>query len=467
MIYDYLDDADALARIDSLRAEIDEMRPIEAEQMGRAMQRLRLEWTYHSNAIEGNTLTYGETRALLLHGVTAQGKPLKDHLDIRGHREALDYLERFVQSDEVLTLASIRELHSILLGDEPYEVKAETPEGEFVRKKIEPGQFKTLPNHVRTATGEIHYYATPEETGALMTDLMEWYRDTWPKIEQREVHAVQFAADFHHRFVVIHPFDDGNGRMARLLMNLFLMRAGYTPAVLRVENRDTLYLSALAQADAEDLGPFVRYVVDELATTMELFLRAVRGEPEPEEFDRQIAILKREAETLAKVDVSLTAQIADKIRHAFAVPFILQVQREAEKLSALFHNITRTVQIVAPPPPPSLVMTYGDLEFDTACKRVGGHEWGEITVTWNLSGYHIPMASIFFSVRMVFTQRHFLVETTIGRTHSTPIRKSYREDFDEAQVSEIVAQLMRSVVAFIGQAHEQAAAKVRSALDDL
>ena len=99
------------------------MRPLDAEQVGKATQRLRLEWTYHSNAIEGNSLTYGETRALLMHGVTAQGKPLKDHLDVKGHREALDYLERFVRAEEPLTLAAIREVHRVLLG-EPYEAVA-------------------------------------------------------------------------------------------------------------------------------------------------------------------------------------------------------------------------------------------------------------------------------------------------------------------------------------------------------
>ena len=176
-----------LARVDALRDEIDAMRPLTPEQAGRAMQRLRIEWTYHSNAIEGNSLTYGETRALLMHGVTAHGKPLKDHLDIRRHREVIEYLESFVRSDEPLTLAVIREMHRMLMGD-TYEVAAETPDGERVKREVRGGEFKTLPNNVATETGETHYYATPEETPARMTDLVDGHRqsdDAHPVVRER------------------------------------------------------------------------------------------------------------------------------------------------------------------------------------------------------------------------------------------------------------------------------------------
>ena len=162
----------ALDRADALRADLDAMRPLDADRLGAAMPRLRIEWTYHSNAIEGNSLDYGETRALLMHGVTAAGKPLKDHLDIQGHREALGFLEAVVQSREPLTLVAVREMHKLLLG-EPYHSWAETPDGQRVRRTITPGEFKTQSNHVVTVTGETHYYARPEEVPALTQDLPE------------------------------------------------------------------------------------------------------------------------------------------------------------------------------------------------------------------------------------------------------------------------------------------------------
>ena len=106
--------------IDALKAEIDTLRPIDAEQEARVRQMLHIDWNYHSNAIEGNTLTLGETRAFLLHGITAKGKPFRDYLDIKGHNEAIAYLEQMVRGEEPLTEVVIRELHRILLV-EPYE----------------------------------------------------------------------------------------------------------------------------------------------------------------------------------------------------------------------------------------------------------------------------------------------------------------------------------------------------------
>ncbi|MCL4870336.1 MAG: Fic family protein [Anaerolineae bacterium] len=106
-------------------------------------------------------------------------------------------------------------------------------------------QYKTAPNHVRTRTGEIHYFAIPEETPALMADLFTWYRQ-----ELGQFHPLVLAATFHYRFVIIHPFDEGNGRMARLLMNLLLLQAGYPPVIVPLSARNE-YLLERKEGDAE------------------------------------------------------------------------------------------------------------------------------------------------------------------------------------------------------------------------
>ncbi|MEI2688969.1 MAG: Fic family protein [Anaerolineae bacterium] len=285
-----------LDRIDALKAEIDALRPIDAGQEARVMQMLRIDWNYHSNAIEGNTLTLGETRAFLLHGITAQGKPFRDYLDIKGHNEAIAYLEQMVRGQEPLTEVVIRELHRILLV-EPYEMDAVTADGRPARRRIAIGQYKTAPNHVRTSTGEIHYYATPEETPAQMGDLMAWYRQ---EIEGDALHPLLLAASFHYRFVAIHPFDDGNGRMARLLMNLILMQRGYVPIVIRLDSR-TDYLLALETADAGELAAFVALVGEELIHSLELFIRAATNQDlqKPGAFEQNVQRLR---EQLASYD---------------------------------------------------------------------------------------------------------------------------------------------------------------------
>lgn len=280
-----------LKQIDAAKEQLDALRPLAREQEERVMQKFRLWWTYHSNALEGNKLTQGETEVFLMEGLTAKGKPLKDHLDLRGHHNAIDFLLGFIRAKEVLTEAAIRHLHEILLV-EPYEAPAITSEGLPTRKAIAVGQYKTHPNHVITPTGETHFYATPEETPAKMHDLMDWYRE--PSTESK-MHPVEIAARFHHRFTNIHPFDDGNGRMSRLLMNLMLMQAGYPPVVIRLSERN-LYLAALGRADAGEDDDFLSFIAEHVSSSLTLYLRAAHGEEihEPTDLEKEIALLKME-----------------------------------------------------------------------------------------------------------------------------------------------------------------------------
>ena len=264
--------ADMITEIEARKAEIDALRPIDPTQEQRILQKFRLDWNYHSNALEGNTLTLGETRAFLLHGITAQGKPFRDYLDIKGHQAAIEFLVEFVQAKQPLTEAELRELHRILLI-EPYDVAALTADGQPIRRRITIGRYKTAPNSVRTSSGAMHYYASPEETPAQMGDLMIWYRRMR---EEQTLHPLLLAAVFHYRFVAIHPFDDGNGRMARLLMNLILMQHGYPPVIVQTESKGE-YLLALEKADAGELDNFVTLIGMNLLRSLDLFLAGAHG----------------------------------------------------------------------------------------------------------------------------------------------------------------------------------------------
>ena len=215
-----------LEEIDRLKEELDALRPLPPDVLARIEQKLRIESNYHSNAVEGNSLTLGETRSLILHGLTARGKPMRDHLDIEGHNEAVKAIEDAVKRDEALNEVFIRNLHKVLLK-EPYKNDAITPDGRRVKRLIAIGEYKTRPNNARTSTGEMYYYTPPDQVKPEMGDLIDWYR----RQEDEGEHPIVIAATFHYRFVRIHPFDDGNGRMARLLMNMILIKHGYTVAV--------------------------------------------------------------------------------------------------------------------------------------------------------------------------------------------------------------------------------------------
>ncbi len=282
--------ANALRTISKLKRELDSLRPLPPTVLAQVGQKLRLEANYHSNAIEGNTLTLGETRSLILHGLTAHGKPMRDHLDIKGHDSAVQAVEDAVKVDQELNEVFIRNLHRLLLK-EPYKTPAETPDGNLTERTITLGEYKTVPNNVRTSTGETYFFTPPEQVKQAMGDLIDWYRAK----ERDDEHPIVIAATFHYRFVRIHPFDDGNGRMARLLMNMILIRHGYTVAMIRRENRDE-YLSKLEQTDrTEDLTEFINYVARCCEYALNLYLKAARGEPidDIEDIDKEIALFKR------------------------------------------------------------------------------------------------------------------------------------------------------------------------------
>jgi Fic family protein len=324
------------ADLDRLKAELDALRPLAPEQEARVLQKFRLDWNYNSNAIEGNSLTLGETRSLLLHGLTAAGKPMRDHLDIKGHNEAVGALEDFVRSEYPLTEQFIREMHQLLLG-EPYHTPAQTAGGQPTRKLIVPGRYKTSPNNVLTATGEMFYFASVEETPGRMTDLVDWYRaeEAAPTLS-----PVALATEFHYRFVRIHPFDDGNGRMSRLLMNLILLRHGYPMTVIKADDRNR-YLAALAAADAGEPEPFLRFIIENVEASLRLMIRAAKGESidEPSDLDKKLALLKKQLKTREQYNKSAWHLTNQKRFFSETLAFWLNdITNEFARFNDLFFN---------------------------------------------------------------------------------------------------------------------------------
>jgi len=273
-----------------LKNTIDNLKPFPKEISSKVIHKLKLDWNYNSNAIEGNQLNYGETVAFIMHGITAKGKTLKDHLDIKGHNEAINYMLDFVKDERDFTESDIRALHKMILVEE-YEVDAITSDGQTTKKRIKLGIYKTSPNSVKTRTGEMHYYATVEETPILMNELMNWYNECK---QEKLIHPIVLASLFHYQFVAIHPFDDGNGRLARILMNLILLRNDYLPTVIKNEDKSNYY-GVLAQADSQQYIPLIEYMSHILLHTLNIQLKAINGECIEEETDieKEIALLKK------------------------------------------------------------------------------------------------------------------------------------------------------------------------------
>lgn len=286
--------AEIIHTIDELKRQADGLRPVAPERLQVLNQKLRLDWNYNSNAIEGNTLTLSETRMLLLHGYHIGNKLGRHYDEIELHNDVLLTLEDLVRRNEPMTEVLIRSLHHQLMGDD-YFVSAYDSLGNAVNVKGKPGQYKDKTNGVRRIVNgkEIFVpFKTPDEVRIEMPELIDWYR---VEEEKKELHPVALAAIFHFRFVTLHPFDDGNGRMSRILMNMILMRAGYTPAIIRLEER-AQYNSNLALAqDGGNIEPFIELAANDALRSLELLTKAAKGESieEPDDLDKEIELLKR------------------------------------------------------------------------------------------------------------------------------------------------------------------------------
>lgn len=242
-----------LERVSAKKARLDAARPLSPSVLNRLHEQLDVEWTYHSNAIEGSSLTLRETQLVLQHGLTVGGKSLQEHLEAINHQHAIHFVASLADKDEPITEYIVRSIHALVLRTIDDE---------------EAGRYRRVQVYI---TGSEYVPPEPVAVPGLMADLGNWLNSD----EAAALHPVERVAMAHFRLVHVHPFTDGNGRTARLLMNLVLMRAGYPPAVIRVEHRP-VYYDALDAAHEGDTEPFVRLVVKVAERALDTWL-AVAG----------------------------------------------------------------------------------------------------------------------------------------------------------------------------------------------
>lgn len=221
------------------------LQPLTEKQQSSFSRRFTIEYNYNSNHIEGNTLTYGQTELLLMFGAVSGEGHLQDFTEMKASQVGLEMMSQEVKEAHMpLTQHFIRTLHKTLLRED-YTVYRNLPGGQQTSYVIHAGQYKTRPNSVITRYGDRFEYASPEETPALMTDLVNWYNDAE---QSGKYSVVELAALFHYRYIRIHPFEDGNGRIARLMVNYILARHGWPMIVVRSRKKQE-YLEALHKTD--------------------------------------------------------------------------------------------------------------------------------------------------------------------------------------------------------------------------
>ncbi|GBE56475.1 adenosine monophosphate-protein transferase SoFic [archaeon BMS3Bbin16] len=241
-----------LQRIESKKEKLNTMRPLPRDALKRLQEEMRLMHTYHSNAIEGNTLTLSETKLVIEEGITIGGKPLKDYLEAQNTARAYEMIEGLTGRKKI-THETVQKTH------------------EALTKGIldDAGRYRT--KNVRI-TGAVKTPPSFSKVVKLMGQLLD-------KVNKDKKHPIETSAFLHHNFVEIHPFTDGNGRTARLLNNLYLMRHGYPPIILRKEDR-AKYYKFLRSADTGNLTPFANFIAKAVDEALIHYLSIFGGEDE-------------------------------------------------------------------------------------------------------------------------------------------------------------------------------------------
>lgn len=260
---------DLLQTIDALQQRIIEAGPLSPEAKRKLDYRFRLDWNYHSNVMEGSSLTQQETRSIMLGNITVSGKPIKDVLEMQGHDEVVTKLLGMARGELNLSEARIKEVHKAI-------VREDLPE-----KQAQVGHWKTDPNCLTNYKGEQIDFTPPAEVPEAMHQLLDRTKADIEKIERKAKdapHPALVAFAFHRDYVTIHPFHDGNGRTARIFSNLLLMRFGYAPVIIRVDEKDSYnrYLAEVQVYDAPtDL--FDSFMAERLIRAQELVIDAIGG----------------------------------------------------------------------------------------------------------------------------------------------------------------------------------------------
>ncbi len=244
--------------IDKLKSWFDSFRPLDPSVVQEMKKFYDVKFTFNSNAIEGNTLTQSETEMVLEKGITIGGKTLKEHLEVIGHKEAIDYIEELVQQESVIGEREIKDIHSVIM--------------QKVDKK-EAGRYRNL--DVRAA-GTGHVYPPHYKVQDLMDNFIDWLQSD----EAKMLHPIEFATLAHYKLASIHPFRDGNGRISRLLMNFILFQKGYPVAVISNETRKN-YIESLifAQENKDDTNQFLEIVIDAEKESLIDYLRIASTAP--------------------------------------------------------------------------------------------------------------------------------------------------------------------------------------------
>lgn len=269
-------------RLEDKRNVLREARPLPSVSLQKIKEALSVEWTYNSNSIEGNTLTLRETQMVLQEGVTVKGKSLREHFEAKNHDNALNLLSQLVENKQDLSSRVVLSIHELVL------------------QNIEQDYAGRLRNGGVRITGANFVPPNARKVPDLLDELIEFVHEN-----TLQLNPIELATIFHHKFVWIHPFFDGNGRTVRLVMNLILLNAGYTPAIILANDRKKYY-TALNQANQGNYQKLALLMAQALERTLNIYLSALPNQDE--DYQPITNLVKEEALPYSQEYISLLAR---------------------------------------------------------------------------------------------------------------------------------------------------------------
>jgi Fic family protein len=331
--------------INQLHTEWQALQPLKPQDDKRLWKKFQLEWNYHSNHIEGNTLSYGETELLLVHGKVTGTHSVRDIEEMKAHDVAISHLRELAADTRPIMESDIRSLNQILLK-ESFWKDAVTADGKPAHIEIVPGEYKTQPNNVSLPDGDIFHFASPAEVPAKMQELVAWLLKA---LDSKELHPLQIATILHHRFVLIHPFGDGNGRTARLLVNYVLLRSAYPPLIVRTDDKAE-YLATLQLADAGDLKPLEQFMAKALDWSLDIAIKAAKGKSiqEEDDLDKEIAIFVKNQNETGRQVVRRSKEIIVKLADESLSPLLQKILSKVKPFAQLFDSSYESCKPSAP-----------------------------------------------------------------------------------------------------------------------
>lgn len=436
-------------QIDALKKEFEGLEPIKAEFQRKLDKKFRLEFNYNSNHLEGNTLTYGETELLLYFDQTKGDHTLREYEEMQAHDVALRLVKEWAEDQErPLSEADLKELNKIILV-KPFWKDAITPDGQPTRRQILIGEYKQHPNSVRLANGEMFDYTLPIDTPIKMGELIQWFREA---CEKQEMHPVELAARLHHQFVLIHPFDDGNGRISRLLMNYVFWRFGYPPIIIKSSDKQN-YLRALNRADVGEMEFFVEYIGKQMLWSLDLSVKAAKGESveEADDVDKELELLRRELNSKKTlVDKKSDYQDVENVIVNNIFPLFQLLEAKLEVLGDFFMDKKRIV----------------NFSLDGEEKSNFSPDWQELIHNAQLKIYRLYYSFEYFGltktsngksfeikIDIFFEDYQVVIFTSIDRNQ--PFKFPYGLQLGKEQMGQVITPLVQNLIEQIRQSSSE------------